>query len=83
MQGSSEPFEGARRQDGTVWKLVQAGSQADQVTGEVSAIDRGNVARGERAERQCVVPVEEMALEALEAFHRFEGAGGAVEEAVG
>ena len=65
-----DPGEPFRTHHGTVDHLPAGVAQRDQVPGEIPAVDRRDVLRVERTEVARVVPVVEVAAEALEPVHR-------------
>ena len=57
--------------------------ERDERGGEIAAVHRGDVSRAQRRQRHCVVPVEEVALMALEPFERRERAVEPTNERLG
>ncbi|HVH36620.1 MAG TPA: glycosyltransferase family 2 protein, partial [Tahibacter sp.] len=51
---------------------LAATAQRQQMAGEVAAVDGGHIARLQRCQRACVVPVVQMAAVALQAVQRIE-----------
>ena len=70
--GVRNPGEHMRAKQWAVDDVLARLSERDEMTGEVSTIDRGHVFRVERAEVTRVIPVIEMTTETLEAVHRAE-----------
>src|SRR5712691_6267977 len=70
--GVRNPGEHLRAKQRAVDDVLARLSERDEVTGEVSTIDRGHVLRVERAEVTRVIPVIEMTTETLKAVHRAE-----------
>ena len=70
--GIGNPGEYLRAKQRAVDDVLARLSERDEVTGEVSTIDRGYVFRIERAEVTGVIPVIEVTTETFEAVHRSE-----------
>ena len=72
QDGIGNPRERMRAEQRAVDDLLARLSERDEVTGEVSTVDRGYVFRIERTEVTRIVPVIEVAAETFEAVHRAE-----------
>ena len=70
--GIGNPGEHLRAKQWAVDDVLARLSERDEMTGEVSTVDRGYVFGIERAEVTRVIPVIEVTTETLEAIHRFE-----------
>ena len=70
--GVRNPGEHLRAKQWAVDDVLARLSERDEVTGEVSTVDRGYVFRIERAKVARVIPVIEVTTETLEAVHRSE-----------
>src|SRR5207342_3413111 len=70
--GVGNPGEGVRTEQRAVDDVLARLSERDQMTGEVSTVDRGYVFGIERPEVARVVPVIEVTAETLEAVHGSE-----------
>ena len=65
----AQAAEQPRRLRQLVGQQAQAGAQCQQVAGQVAAVDRGDVGRQQGLQGLRVVPVEEVALVALQPVH--------------
>ena len=70
--GIGNPREHLRAKQRAVDNVLARLSERDEMTGEVSTVDRGYVFGIKRAEVTRVIPVIEVATETLEAVHRSE-----------
>ena len=70
--GVRNPGEHLRAKQRAVDDVLARLSERDEMTGEVSTVDRGYVFGIERAEVTRVIPVIEVTTETLEAVHRSE-----------
>src|SRR5687768_5014260 len=68
-----DPRERRAREDRTIDHLLAGLRERDEMAGEVAAVDRRDVLRVERTAVFRVVPVVEVAAEALEGVHGRDG----------
>ncbi len=79
----AEPGEPRAHGRPFVREREQALPERQQVSGEVAAVDRGHVVRGQRLPRARVVPVVEVPFKPLERRHRRQRMGGTPDELTG
>ena len=79
-QRVAQPLQRPRRQHRARGKLQQAAAQHPHVPDQVAAVDGGDVEGPQGLAGVGVVPVEEVPPVALQLLHRFDRAGGAVEQ---
>ena len=79
-EGVAKAGEGLRAEDPVARDLVEPRGQRQQMTGEIPAVDRGNIHRLQWLERTCVVPVVEVTAVTLQLVDRSQCQGRAIDE---
>ena len=80
VQGVGQPLEHARTRNRVIGQREQPCAQCEQMAGEVAAIHRRNVQRGQRHQRFGVVPVVKMSLVLRQLRHRRQRIGAALDQ---
>ena len=73
LQRIRDPGERLRPDDGSVAELPAGVAEGDQVSGQIPAIHGRHVLRLQGPKVTCVVPIVDVAVEALEPAHRRQG----------
>ena len=69
-----------RRYHRSIRQQSQPGGMDKKLSGQVSAVDRGNIAWQQGLQRLCIVPVEEVTFVSLHSGQRFESVHRSLEQ---